>query len=112
MEKIREFFDSVKAWFTEGDSPKGRFRLENTACIAIVALVGVYFVDSFILDGWFRQMFLQMAKAALMSCVFYWVVQREVLHNRTHELTDEQRAVRENYLLIAHAVVIGCSVAI
>ena len=96
----------------EGISPKGRLRLERTALAGVIFLVAAYYLNPSLFMGWFSQAVLQIGKTAIFCSFYYWCVQREAIHTRTHELEGEQKTNRENAILIGYAIVIGCSAAI
>jgi len=110
---MKDLWLKVIAWFkSEPDSPMGRFRMKEAAIMGVILLSVVFFFNKDLFIGWASQMIMQFAKAGLASFLFYWIVQRKVLHDRTHELPQDQEYKRQNVLAIGYALIIACSLAI
>ena len=91
-------------------SPKGKFRSWQLLALAIATAVIAFSINSPMTAGWGSQSIIQFAKASAANAFLYGVF-RVFLHQRTHELPDKEKYTRQNWLILAHAVVTGCVLA-
>lgn len=84
---------------------KEKIRMWKWALIAL-AVMGLVFV----LNGgqWLTYIINSIAKAAIGLTLLYYA-NRSLLHSRTHELDAIEQNKRENHLVIAAGIIIGCS---
>ena len=92
-------------------SPKGIFRTGGLFVLGAVLMATVALLDTTFFSGWGLQTLIQFAKVLIANSVLYGVC-RIVLHDRTHELTGRGKLDRQNVLILAHAFVTGCALAI
>jgi len=108
-----KILNDLKAWFkSDPESPMGRFRMKEALAVSLSLLVLAAFMDKGMLLGWATQAVVQLSKAGVASFFFYWIVQRCVLHARTHELTEMEQYKRENVLVVCYAIIFACALSI
>lgn len=110
---MKSLLARFKDWLnTKAESPMGRFRMKEAALVGVVLLVAAFFFNKAMFVGWVSQSIVQFAKAGIAAFAFYWLVQRRVLHARTHELPEEQQYKRENTLAVCYAIIMACALSI
>ena len=86
-------------------SPKGEFRMWH------FALVGVLFMGFSASQGvagpyvWFWETIAFIGRVGAGAALAYWGA-RHFIHTRTHELSEEQRFVRENFWIVGWCVIV------
>jgi len=90
-------------------SPKGKFRMWHAAILAVVFLILSGTQSSQSSFPWLWEAVNMLGRIGLGLFALYYGGYKQFVHTRTHELPKELRDERENYLIIAAAIVIGCA---